>query len=40
MVAAVLLVAPALVWPMLAAIPASLARIGLTLRVLPTPVAR
>jgi hypothetical protein len=40
MVAAVLLVAPALVWPMLAAIPASLARIGLTLRVLPMPLAR
>jgi hypothetical protein len=40
MVAAVLLVAPVLVWPMLAAIPASLARIGLTLRALPTPLAR
>ena len=40
MVAAVLLVAPALVWPMLAAIPASLARIGLTLGTLPTPLTR
>jgi hypothetical protein len=40
MVLAVLLVAPTLVWPMLAAIPASLARIGLTLRVLPTPLTR
>ncbi|MBM0224377.1 permease prefix domain 1-containing protein [Micromonospora sp. ATA51] len=36
MVAAVLLVAPTLVWPMLVAVPVSLARIGLTLRSLPT----
>lgn len=35
MVAAVLLVAPTLVWPMFMAVPASLARIGLTLRSLP-----
>jgi hypothetical protein len=40
MVAAVLLAAPTLAWPLLAAIPASLVRIGLTLRVLPAPVAR
>ncbi|MFF5295941.1 hypothetical protein [Paractinoplanes globisporus] len=33
--AAVLLLAPAPVWPMLPAIPASLARIGLTLHALP-----
>lgn len=32
MVAAVLLVAPALVWPMLVAVPVSLTRIGMTLR--------
>ena len=35
MVAAVLLVAPTLVWPMFMAVPASLARIGLALRSLP-----
>ncbi|HET8680370.1 MAG TPA: hypothetical protein VFM54_00620 [Micromonosporaceae bacterium] len=35
MLAVVLLSAPALVWPMAAAIPASLVRIGLTLRRLP-----
>ncbi|SIM56828.1 permease prefix domain 1-containing protein [Micromonospora cremea] len=35
MVAAVLLVAPTLVWPMLVAVPVSLARIGLTLQSLP-----
>jgi len=35
MLAAVLLVAPTLVWPMLVAVPVSLARIGLTLRSLP-----
>jgi hypothetical protein len=39
MLATVLLLAPALVWPMLAAIPASLARIGLTLRPLPRALA-
>jgi hypothetical protein len=39
-VIAVLLVAPALAWPMLAAIPVSLARVGLTVRLLSTPVAR
>jgi hypothetical protein len=33
--AAVLLLAPALVWPMAAAIPASLARIGVTVQTLP-----
>jgi hypothetical protein len=36
---AVLFLAPALVWPMLAAVPASLARIGLTLRFLPRVLA-
>jgi hypothetical protein len=36
MLATVLLLAPTPVWPMLLAIPASLARIGLTLRSLPT----
>jgi hypothetical protein len=35
MLAAVLLVAPTLAWPMVLAIPASLARIGLTLRLVP-----
>jgi hypothetical protein len=35
MLATVLFLAPALAWPMLAAIPASLTRIGLTLRSLP-----
>ena len=35
MVAAALLAAPALVWPMAVAIPASLTRIGLTVRALP-----
>ena len=40
MVVAVLLVAPVLVWPLLVAIPASLTRIGLTLRILPSPLAR
>ncbi|WP_328421545.1 permease prefix domain 1-containing protein [Micromonospora sp. NBC_00389] len=35
MVAAALLVAPTPVWPMLVAVPVSLARIGLTLRSLP-----
>jgi hypothetical protein len=34
--ATVLLLAPTLVWPMLLAVPVSLARIGLTLRSLPT----
>lgn len=36
MMAAVLLVAPTLVWPMLVAVPASLVRIGLILQSLPT----
>jgi hypothetical protein len=35
MLAAVALLAPAFVWPMFAAVPASLARIALTLRALP-----
>lgn len=35
MLAAAILLAPTLVWPMAVAIPASLARIGLTLRTLP-----
>jgi hypothetical protein len=35
MIVAVTVLAPVLVWPMAAAIPASLARIGLTLRSLP-----
>jgi len=35
MLAGVLLTAPALVWPMAVAIPASLARVGLTVRCLP-----
>lgn len=39
MLATVLFIAPALVWPMLAAIPASLARISLTLRFLPRTLA-
>lgn len=37
MLAAVILVAPTVVWPMLVAVPVSLARIGLTLRSLPPP---
>ena len=36
MLAAVAVLAPVLVWPMAAAIPASLARIGLTIRSMPT----
>jgi hypothetical protein len=40
MVTTALLVAPTLAWPLLAAIPASLTRIGLTLRVLPMPLTR
>jgi hypothetical protein len=40
MLAAVLLAAPAFVWPMALAIPASLARVGITLRRLPSTVAR
>jgi hypothetical protein len=40
MLATITLAAPALVWPMLAAIPVSLARITLTLRSLPHAVAR
>jgi hypothetical protein len=40
MLAGVILVAPTLVWPMAVAIPASLARIGLTLRTLPTVLSR
>lgn len=40
MIAAVLLAAPTLVWPMAVAIPASLARIGLTVRRLPRLAAR
>lgn len=39
MLAAALLIAPALVWPMAAAIPASLARIAMTLRALPKALA-
>lgn len=39
MLAAALLVAPTPVWPMAVAIPASLARIGLTLRALPRTLA-
>jgi len=39
-VAAVVLISPAFVWPMALAIPASLARAGLTLRALPTALAR
>jgi hypothetical protein len=35
MLAAVILVAPTMVWPMLVAAPASPARIGLTLQYLP-----
>jgi hypothetical protein len=37
MLAAVVLVAPTMVWPMLVAVPVSLARIGLTLQSLPLP---
>jgi hypothetical protein len=37
MLAAVILVAPTMVWPMLVAVPVSLARIGVTLRSLPLP---
>jgi hypothetical protein len=37
MLAAAVLVAPTMVWPMLVAVPVSLARIGLTLRSLPLP---
>jgi hypothetical protein len=40
MLVAVPLLAPTLVWPMLAAIVASLARVGLTLRALPVTLAR
>jgi hypothetical protein len=40
MLATVMLAAPVLVWPMLAAIPVSLARITLTLRSLPHALAR
>jgi len=40
MLAAVALLAPGFVWPMVVAIPASLARIGLTLRTLPSRVPR
>jgi hypothetical protein len=40
MLAGVLLAAPTIVWPMLIAIPVSLARIGLAIRSLPTPLAR
>jgi hypothetical protein len=40
MLAGVLALAPVLVWPMLAAVPASLARIGLTLRSLPAALTR
>ncbi|HEU5160722.1 MAG TPA: hypothetical protein VFU43_27240 [Streptosporangiaceae bacterium] len=40
MLAAAVLIAPALAWPMAAAIAASLARIALTLRALPTALAR
>jgi hypothetical protein len=37
MLAAVILVSPTMVWPMLVAVPVSLARIGLTLQSLPLP---
>jgi hypothetical protein len=40
MLTAVLLAAPVCVWPMLAAIPLSLARITFTLRSLPRALAR
>jgi hypothetical protein len=40
MLATLLFIAPALVWPMFVAIPASLARIGLSLRSLPRAFAR
>jgi hypothetical protein len=40
MLAAVLIAAPVLVWPMVVAIPASLARIGLTVRFLPRVLGR
>lgn len=40
MLAAVLLAAPAFVWPMALAVPASLARVGITMRRLPGRVAR
>jgi hypothetical protein len=40
MLVAVLLAAPSLVWPMALAIPASLARVGLTARALPHLMAR
>lgn len=40
MLAAVLLAAPALAWPMALAIPASLARIGITLQRIPRAVPR
>lgn len=39
MLAAVVIVAPTIAWPLLAAIPASLTRIALTLRSLPTALA-
>jgi len=38
MIAAVVALAPHLVWPMGIAIPASLARIGLTIQTLPRPL--
>lgn len=40
MLAGVVLIAPTLVWPMAIAIPASLTRIGLTLRALPPALTR
>jgi hypothetical protein len=40
MLAVVLLAAPAFVWPMMLAVPASLARVGITLRRLPRTLAR
>jgi hypothetical protein len=40
MLAGVLLVAPSWVWPMAVAIPASVARIGLTVRLLPAALTR
>jgi hypothetical protein len=40
MLAGVVMLAPALVWPMAVAVPVSIARIGLTLRALPSALAR
>jgi hypothetical protein len=40
MLAGAILFAPTMVWPMALAIPASLARIGLTIRALPTALTR